>query len=168
MLQRLLLIFTLGLLTMACGGSDVPPPCPPLQMLRDTDRLVKFVGSGRDLTDVEYEVAVRAPTLACRYDDDAVEALVTVNLVAFRGPADDDRVAEVAYFVAIADRTKRIVAREEFAVEVPFEGNQTQVLVTDEVEPRIPLRPGETGADYLVYIGLRLSPDELTYNRQNR
>ena len=93
---------------------------------------------------------------------------MTVNLVAFRGPADDDRVAEVAYFVAIADRNKRIVAREEFAVEVPFEGNQTQVLVTDEVEPRIPLRPGETGADYLVYIGLRLSPDELTYNRQNR
>ncbi len=160
----------LGLLLAACASDEPPPPCPQLQMLRDTDRLVKFVGEGRDLTDVEYEVAIRAPSLGCRFDadDNAVESLVTINLVALRGPADDDRRALVAYFVAIADRSGAIVAREEFEIAIPFEGNQTQIVAAEEVEPRIPLKAGETGSDYRIYVGLRLTPEELTYNRENR
>lgn len=137
-------------------------------MLRDADRLVRFVGSGRDLTDVEFEAAIQRPVLACRYDNDAVESLLTVNLVALRGPADDDRLARLSYFVAIASADQTIVAREEFPVEIAFEGNQTRVFVSEEVEPRIPLVSGETGADYQVYVGLRLTPDELGYNRENR
>ena len=153
----------------ACSGDDeVVLPCPQLQLLKDTDRVVKFVGEGRDLTDVEYEAALRAPIMYCEYDEDVVEATLVVNLVALRGPADDDRVAQVAYFVAIADPNKAVVAREEFMVEIPFEGNQTQVAVTEEVAPRIPLQPQEVGADYRVYVGLRLTPDELQYNQDNR
>lgn len=158
----------LAVLPAACGGDEVKRPIPQLVMLRDADRQVRFVGAGQDLTDVEFEAAIRSPVLACRYDDDAIDCLLTVNFVALRGPADDDRTARIVYFVGIADGTDRIVAREEFAVEVPFEGNQTTVSVVDEVEPRIPLEPGETGADYKVYLGLRLTPEELRYNQENR
>lgn len=159
---------SLAVLLAACAGEEVVPPCPQLQLLKDTDRLVKFVGEGRDLTDVEFEAALRAPFLSCDYDDDVVESVVTLNLVALRGPADDDRMARITYFVAIADRDKHVLTREEFEVEIPFEGNQTQVVATEEVEPRIPLQAEETGADYRVYVGLRLTPDELRYNQENR
>ena len=137
-------------------------------MLKDPDRLVKFVGDGRDLTDVEYEAALRSPFLSCDYDDNVIESVVTVNLVALRGPADDDRTAEIAYFVAVTNENNRDVIREEFTIQVPFEGNQTQVVVTEEVEPRIPLQAEETAADYRIYVGLRLTPDELQYNQENR
>ena len=172
-MRRLFLPWTylLGLLlTLGACASDQGPrlPCPQLIMLRDSDRVVKFIGTGRDLTDVEYEAAIRSPTLACRYDDGVLEALVTVNLVALRGPADDDRGAHLAYFVAVADRDQKIIVREEFPVEIKFEGNRTRVGVTEEVEPRIPLHAEETGADYQVFVGLRLTPDELRYNRENR
>ena len=164
------LIFACGLtvLLAACAGEDIVPPCPQLQMLRDSDRLVKFVGTGRDLTDVEYEAALREPFISCEYDDNVIEALVIVNLVALRGPADDDRIAQISYFVAITNQNNRNVVKEEFTVEIPFEGNQTQVVATEEVEPRIPLQPGETAADYRVFVGLRLTPDELRYNQENR
>lgn len=158
----------LAVLLAACAGDNVAPPCPELQLLKDTDRLVKFVGEGRDLTDVEYEAALRGPFLTCSYDDNVVESVVTLDLVALRGPADDDRTARIAYFVAIADRNKRVITREEFEVEIPFEGNQTQVVAREEVEPRIPLQAEETGADYRIYLGLRLTPDELRYNQENR
>ena len=159
----------LALAVAACAGEEkLPPPCPQLQMLKDTDRLVKFVGSGRDLTDVEFEAAMRAPFLSCEYDDNVIEAIVTVNMVALRGPADQDRLAELAYFVAITNERSREVIREEFTVQIPFEGNQTQIAVTDEVEPRIPLQTDETAADYKIYVGLRLTPDELQYNQENR
>jgi CDGSH-type Zn-finger protein len=172
-MRRLLLPWTylLGLLLTlaACAGDEGPRlPCPQLVMLRDSDRVVKFIGEGRDLTDVEYEAAIRAPTLACRYDDDVLEALVRVNLVALRGPADDDRGVQLVYFVAVGDRDQKIIVREEFPVELKFEGNLTRIGVTEEVEPRIPLLAEETGADYQIFVGLRLTPDELEYNRENR
>ncbi len=164
------LIFACGLtvLLAACAGEDIVPPCPQLQMLRDSDRLVKFVGTGRDLTDVEYEAALRRPFISCEYDDNVIDALVIMNLVALRGPADDDRIAQISYFVAITNQNNRNVVKEEFTIQIPFEGNQTQVVATEEVEPRIPLQPGETAADYRVFVGLRLTPDELRYNQENR
>lgn len=167
--RRVLGTCGLVLVLAACSGDEeVYLPCPQLQLLKDTDRVVKFVGEGRDLTDVEYEAALRAPFMSCEYDEDVVEATLIVNLVALRGPADDDRIAQVAYFVAIADQNKEVVAREEFVVDIPFEGNQTQVSVSEEVAPRIPLQAQENGADYRVYVGLRLTPDELQYNQENR
>jgi hypothetical protein len=30
------------------------------------------------------------------------------------------------------------------------------------------LRPGQTGADYVIYVGLALTPAELRYNQENR
>jgi hypothetical protein len=166
--RALLAAVASAMLLAACASDEGVPLCPQLQLLKDTDRLIKFVGDGRDLTDVEYEAALRAPLLSCEYNGDTLDSVVTVNLVALRGPADDDRVARLAYFVAIADQNKQVVAREEFDVEIPFEGNQTQVVATEEVEQHIPLRPEESGADYRVLVGLRLTPDELRYNQENR
>ena len=58
------------------------------------------LGDGRDLTDAEYEAALRAPFMSCEYDDDVVEATLIVNLVALRGPADEDGHALVLEHVA--------------------------------------------------------------------
>ena len=50
-------------------------------------------------------------------------------------------------------RTIEDVVREEFTVQIPFEGNQTQIVATEEVEPRIPLRAEESAADYKMLRG---------------
>jgi hypothetical protein len=41
-------------------------------------------------------------------------------------------------------------------------------VAVDEVVPRIPLKAGENGNNYVIYIGLTITPEELEYNRQNR
>jgi hypothetical protein len=69
---------------------------------------------------------------------------------------------------AIATRDEEVIARREFDSELPFEGNRTRVVVRDELEQRFPLKPGTTGADYRIYVGFALSPEELEYNRENR
>jgi hypothetical protein len=88
-------------------------------MLKDADRLVRFVGTGRDLTDVEYEAAIRMPFLSCDNDDNEIDSVLTVNLVALRGPADDDRLARIAYFVAIVDQENRVLTRQELTSRFP-------------------------------------------------
>ena len=136
--------------------------------MADAAQMVRFSGDGRDLTDVLFEARLDNFLLTCDVNDGVVEAQLTLQLLAIRGPANTDRVAKIGYFVAVATRDRKIGAREEFNLEVPFEGNRTRVLAVEELTPRIPLKPGESGSDYLIYIGLSVTPEELQYNRENR
>ena len=134
----------------------------------DAAQLIRFNGNGRDLTDVVFEARLENFTLSCEYDDNVIEAEMNLQVLAVRGPADRDRVAKFGYFVAIATRDRQIGAREEFDLEVPFEGNHTRVVAAEELTPRIPLKAGEDGSNYLIYVGLAVTPEELQYNRENR
>ena len=159
----------LALLLAACSGDDEPPPpCPEVFLVPDAARLVKFAGPGRDLTDVRFEAALRGADLFCEYDDGVMEGMLQVSFVASRGPADRRRLADFTYFVAVATIDKEVVAREEFRLAVPFEGNRTRVSASEELTPRIPIKPGESPLDYRIFVGFSLSPEELRYNRANR
>ncbi|MEE8505628.1 MAG: hypothetical protein V3S40_05320 [Kiloniellales bacterium] len=161
--------FAGGLFLAACSGDNAPPPpCPTALPVKDAQHLVRFNGLGRDLTDVLFEAQIVNFALICEYDDDVVEAEMRVRIMASHGPANPERKANFSYFVAIATLDERIVAREEFNLEIPFEGNQRRVVAIEELNPRIPLRQGENGAQYRIYVGLKLSPEELQYNRENR
>ena len=103
------------LLLAACSSDDgPPPPCPIVVLVKDADRLTRFEGSGRDLTDVVFETTIRNADVACAYDDNEVEAALRVLFATTRGPADTARRADFRYFVAVADREQNILAREEF------------------------------------------------------
>lgn len=153
----------------ACESSgDLPRPCPELVGVQDASSLVKFTGAGRDLTDVLFESQIEGTQLSCVYDDEVIESLVNIRILAVRGPADEERLARLRYFVAITTNDLQVVAREEFEATLPFEGARTRIASSDEIEPRIPLRPGTDGDAYRIYFGLILTPDELRYNRENR
>lgn len=160
----------LALALSACSMFDrgPPPPCPSVVSVPDASKLVRFNGQGRDLTDVVFEASIAGLALQCDYDNDVVNADIKVTVLAAHGPADVERKARLSYFVAVATRDQKILAREEFGLEIPFEGNRTRVSAVDEVYPRIPLGSGETGADYVIYVGLALTREEFRYNRENR
>ncbi len=170
--RRWAALLALGGGLAACGtfGSDAPQgPCPQAVVVQDASRQVKFDGAGRDLTDVLFETRLQGTRLACEYDDEAIESTLRVRFFTARGPADQDRLARISYFVAIARQPDlQVVAREEFTLAVPFEGNRTQVAVTEELEPRIPLQGGETGTSFKIFVGLSLNAEELEYNRANQ
>ena len=109
--------------------------------------------------------------LACSlpaYDEAQIEVEMQVRLEVARGPAAPTEGANLSYFVAVARTDRTILAREEFGISLEMPGNNTRVVALDDVSPVIPLGAGETGANYLIYIGLSLSDEELAYNRANR
>lgn len=172
-LRRTALALGCALLLAACGGSfavfgpaEPPPPCPRLTSVRDAAQLTRFVGTGRDLTDVRFEAAVEEIGGSCVHRDDSVELTMQIRFVASRGPADRDRRAEFRYFVAVATADQEIRGRETFSAAIEFPGNQVQAATVEELEPLIMLREGETGADYVVYVGFELTPEELAFNRR--
>lgn len=151
-----------------CGAltREAPGPCPVAVAVDDAARMTRFQPGGSDLTDVDFEVVVEGVAYGCEYDGtEAVEMVVEVALLAAQGPANASDSADFTYFIAVATADRQILAREDFTVSIPFQGNLTRVRLTETLEPRIPLRSGETGANYRVFVGLALTEAELQYNR---
>jgi hypothetical protein len=90
-----------------------------------------------------------------------------VKFLAQRGPKDREAVAKFNYFVAVTGPGGQPLTREVFDTQVDFKDNATQGIVIEELQPRIPLKQGENGDYYRIYVGFMLDEKELAYNRKN-
>lgn len=164
------------LATTACSMFDKtpPPPCPDVSVLGDAAHVTKFVdGPGRDLIDVRYEGDIADASGSCNYDINketkagTLDVEMTVAMDLSRGPAEHGGTVPVSYFVAITGKDKQILNKQHFSADVTFPPNTSELAWRDEpVYLSIPLKAGETGDDFQVFVGYDLSQDELQYNRK--
>jgi len=168
----------LGALAMivlvACSSADdavIAPACPNIVIVKDTAEMTTFrPGPGRDLTDVVLDARIDRFDGECATDlerDRSGTVNVDLQLIfeAVRGPANDTKGGSFSYFVAIANRKGDILAKKVFDTEFEFEGNRTRVGGVEELTQEIPLRAGELGEDFDIFVGFQLSPEQLKYNR---
>ncbi len=152
------------------GGAKVAQyPCPQAGILKDAQRLTKFLpGPGRDLTDVVFQVQLANVRTQCIYGKSGVKIDMLVDIAAERGPADKSRKAEFAYFVAIANPAGTIPARERFTALLPVIPNVSRALAVEELEQMIPLPRGRSAENYRIIVGLQVTREELEFNRRPR
>jgi hypothetical protein len=154
-----------------CGGDSwfakppPPKPCPQVAQVDDAAELTRYSGSGRDLTDVAFEAQLGGMAGSCAYDDNEIDVELSVQFIASRGPADQTRRADFTYFVAIAKVDQTVLAREEFDSFIEFPGNQTRAGIVEELTQRIPIGPDDRGDSFIIYVGFKLTPEELEFNR---
>ena len=163
-------LLLLGWTIAGCTKSGPPKPCPRVGVLDDAQRLVRFnPGTGRDLTDVRFEAEIGVRSGKCDYSkkDSQLDVEMAVEIQAVRAP-NAGKQGEFEYFVAITDRSQRILAKQTFTAVIPFESNKRASGVLEELSESIPLKPGQLGNEFEIVIGFQLSPDELAYNRQLR
>ena len=149
-------------------------PCPVVAPVREVAYMTKFAGESQDLSDTLYEAKIDQvlPAANCVYQEDdsgkrAIVYDIRVKFLAQRGPKDREGIAKFNYFMAVTGPGGQRLAREVFETEVPFENNATQGIVVEELQPRIPLKEGENGDYYRIYVGFMMSEKELAYNRKN-
>jgi len=168
-------LFALPFLLVACSGKktpDVVRSCPGLVGIDDAMEQTHFVGGGRDLTDVDFTARIEDVRYGCVYSSDGsvIETELLVQLVAAQGPANRNRQAQVAYFLAVGKQREQgppdILVREAYQATAEFEGNRTSVMLNDELMMSIPIRRGERGDDYTIFVGLVLDEPEVEYNRR--
>jgi hypothetical protein len=165
-----------GLVVAGCqsqgwfGVASKPgPTCPDVLPLRDAGALVRYKpGPGRDLTDVLFEAKVAGFSGECDWEKD--RSKVTLDLgVAFevvRGPANVDKTATFEYFVAVPAFYPKPAGKQTFSATVKFQGNISRLRTGDRLKLVIPVAKGKTGEDYPVYVGFKLSDEELRDNRK--
>lgn len=150
-------------------------PCPRVSILADAATVTRFKeGLGRDLIDVDFKGALTGFRGSCGYDIDedtdsgtlSLDLAVVMNLE--RGPANKGREIGFEYFISVTDSSKKVLNKEIFDVKVTFPGNQTVLTWSEDPDDpvilTIPLKAGERGQDFIIFVGFQLSPEEYQYN----
>ncbi|HVG82774.1 MAG TPA: hypothetical protein VNB28_10875 [Methylomirabilota bacterium] len=157
------------LLLAGCSSwfeSEDAPPCPRAALVDGADRVVRFAGEGRTPQDVAFEARILGVGGECEFTDE--ERRVTVDMAlrieGARGPALEGEEAPLSYFVAVVGPEGEVLAREEFATEIPLE--EKRAIIVEELEPEIPLPRGRRAASYTVFVGLIVTEEELAANRR--
>ncbi len=153
----------------ACSKSaESQIACPRVEVLQDLGEFVRFKpGKGRDATDIMVEGWIDGVGGKCSLDDNELLADLIVRIGSRRGPATKTDKATIRYFVAIADKDRKILSREMFQTVAPFSNRKT-VLFEDTLDLNIPLSRGVLTDSFTIYVGLELSEQELAFNRAKR
>ncbi len=170
-----LLVILLALGCLALGGlagceddtPKFPPACPSLGLLRDAADLTRYAGSGRDLSDLLVDARITAVPARCeRGPRGIVKATLQVTLDVTRGPAAHGQPLVIPYFVAVTEGD-RVLDEQDYAspAALPPNVDRTQ-FTSDDIVLNLPVTPSKSAAAYQIYVGFRLSPDELAINRE--
>ncbi len=153
-----------------CGIFDTaekfPPICPSLALLNDAADITRFKGAGHDITDQVLDGRITAVPAQCKADGKNV-VTTTLHLQASltRGTAATGRDLAVPYIVTVTDGDK-IVDQQDYQLVTTFPPNVSTVNLTgQDIELRFPVTAKKNASAYKVYLGFRLTPAELAFNR---
>ncbi len=146
-------------------ADEKAPPCPRVALVDGADQVVRYAGEGRSEQDIAFEARILGVGGECEFTDEL--RLVTVDMrlriEGARGPALETKDAPLSYFVAIVDPDGRVLARKEFETAIPLE--DARAIIAEELEQEIPLPEGRRAASYTLFVGLIVTPEELSANR---
>jgi len=168
--SRLLAAALLALLP-ACSMFDKKDEraCPRIEVVSDLSRVVKFQdGPGRDLSDIVLIARIDDVKSGCKYDKTGVTIDLAVSLLGERGRAGaGSGKRDVTYFVAVTDRTQKIIDKPLFTSQFEF-SDKKLASINDEFQLRIPLSATASASDHTIILGLQLTAEEIDFNERNR
>jgi hypothetical protein len=159
----------LAAIVSSCGSSQpqFAPACPSLGLLSDAADITRFREGGRDLTDMVVDGRITAIPADCkRGEKNTVRASLRVTMDLTRGPAATQRTMAGVFFVA-AMEGDQVLDEQNYTINVEFPPNVDRVSATsDPIDLDFPVTPTKSAAAYKIYVGFRLTPEELAYTRR--
>jgi len=171
-LPRLVPLAVMLLALVGCGTDETKfaPVCPKLSLLQDASDLLRFAGppgaphDARSMLLAAHIVAV--PAHCGLAGTDEVRAVLNLVAEVRRGPAATGDTATIPYFVAIT-QNGHVLDELNYTLSAKFRPNvATMTVKGGDVDFTLPVSRTVSAAAYHLYVGFRLSPAELGYNRQ--
>ncbi len=170
--------------------------CPHVAVISDADIFVSFQPNKKwGQKTIRYESKISGIKSACDFSTKTKKeaeknkdkksaptngprtliAAVTVSFATYISARYKDRNATLEYFVAITDRNGNVLNKNTFKTAAPKPKNPPKgktkkgqfVRFTDKpVSLKIPLKPGQSGQDFMIFAGFQLTPKLLELNRK--
>ncbi len=151
----------------ACSSLSQQPPqfCPRLGLMEGAGELTRFQGSGRDITDITLSGKIDAVPATCSQGDDThVDSELSIKGTYTRGTAAKGRDAVVTYVVTVLNGDT-IIDQRDLPQQISFPaGVDRASFASPPIKLALPV-PAQGKPNYRVFVGFRLTADELAFNR---
>ena len=146
-------------------------PCPFVKTLYDASRYVEFKDAREASANVAYSGEIQGISAGCEYkDNEPIKVVMDVLFELGKGPQATANSKTYHYWVAVTDRNREVIARQDFDLPVKFPEGKDRVYVTDSVANILIPRGTATtsGANFEVLVGFDVTPQMAEFNRQGK
>ncbi len=143
-------------------------PCPYVKVLYDAARFVEMPGDHPNASQVGFTGEIQDLSSACEYKSTQPIKVQTRILFEFgRGPMAQGARNTYRYWIAVTDRDRAVLEKQEFEIPVDFPAGVDRVTKTEEIDgitiPRADLKV--SGANFEVLVGFDVTPQMAEFNR---
>ena len=143
-------------------------PCPFVKTLYDAGRYVEFKDDKEASANVGFTGEIEGVSAGCQYkDEEPIKVTMDVLFEFGRGPEAQGGSKTYHYWVAVTDRNREVITRQDFDLPVTFPAGQDRVYVTDSIANILIPRGTATtsGANFEVLVGFEVTPKMAEFNR---
>lgn len=145
-------------------------PCPYVKILYDAARTIDFKGA-ENAANVVNSGEIEGVAADCTYrgaDPIEIDMMITFSLG--RGPQATSPVKDFGYWVAVTDRNRAVLSKEQFGVRAVFPVGQNRVVQVERISGIVIPRAAETvsGENFEVLIGFNMTPEMAAFNREGK
>jgi hypothetical protein len=143
-------------------------PCPYVKTLYDAARYVEFKDNREASANVAYTGEIQGISAGCAYkDQEPIRVAVDILFELGRGPQAGSGQKTYSYWIAVTDRNREVIAKQNFSLPVSFPSGQDRVYTTERIG-EIVIPRGEmttSGSNFEVLVGFDVTPQMAEFNR---
>jgi hypothetical protein len=146
-------------------------PCPYVKALYDAARYVEFKDGKEASADVGFTGEIQGVSAGCAYkNDEPIKMAMEVLFELGKGPTATGGQKTYHYWVAVTDRNREVLAKQDFELKVDFPSGADRVYKREAIND-ITIPRAETttsGANFEVLVGFDVTPQMADFNRQGK
>jgi Ni/Co efflux regulator RcnB len=146
-------------------------PCPYVKTLYDAGRYVEFKDGREASSNVAWSGEIQGISAGCQYkDDEPIQVSMDVLFEFGRGSQATGSTKVYRYWIAVTDRNREVIAKENFELPVKFAEGRDRTYVTETIKqitiPRASLTT--SGSNFEVLVGFDVTPEMAAFNRDGK
>jgi hypothetical protein len=146
-------------------------PCPFVKTLYDAARYVEFKENREASANVGFSGEIQGISAGCQYKDDKpIEVTMQVLFELGKGPQATGRQKTYHYWIAVTDRNKAVLAKQQFDLPVTFPEGQDRVYLTENINQVVIPRASiaTSGSNFEILVGFEVTPQMAAFNRDGK
>jgi hypothetical protein len=143
-------------------------PCPYVKALYDAARYIEFKDAKEASADVGFTGEIQGISSGCEYKETTpIHVVMQILFELGRGPMATSSSKTFHYWVAVTDRNREVIAKQEFDLPITFPAGQDRVLKTEEINNLVIPRgtAATSGSNFEVLVGFDVTPQMADFNR---
>ena len=143
-------------------------PCPYVKTLYDAGRYVEFKDNKEASANVGFTGEIQGISAGCQYkDNEPITVVMDVLFELGKGPQATGSAKTYHYWVAVTDRNREVIAKQNFDLPVNFPAGKDRVYMTDSLANIVIPRGSQTtsGANFEILVGFDVTPKMAEFNR---